>query len=100
MGIPVVVECPDFYLLASSSATGSAVPITAGKYNWAVYGTWNGASAQLQWSPNGGTTWIDIDGATASSDGGWTGIPLGNGVVRVSFNGTPTSISSKLSGVR
>lgn len=98
--LPVSQPVTDFMLLTSASSTGIAVAITAGKYNWSAYGTWNGAVAQLQWSPDSGTTWIDVDGATASANGGWTGVPMGAGHARVSFSGSPTSITSKLSGVR
>lgn len=89
----------DLTLLSAASATGSAVAVTAGAYNWYAYGTWNGATAQLQWSPDAGTTWINVDGATLTANGGWSNVSLAAGHARVSFTGSPTSISSKLGGV-
>ena len=89
-------------LLSAAAATGSSTPIIApGKHNWSVYGTWDSASAQLQWSPNGGTTWIDIDGAVLTANGGWSDIPIAGGHVRVSISGAggSTSLTSDLRGV-
>lgn len=94
-----IIPKTDVALLSNASATGSAVAVSAGRYNWYAYGTWNGATAQLQWSPDAGTTWINVDGATLTANGGWSNITIAAGQARVSFTGSPTSITSKLGGV-
>lgn len=49
-------------LLANGAATGSAVTWPSGKGVFAVYaGTFNGATVKMQWSPDAGTTWLDVD---------------------------------------
>lgn len=92
---------PDLDLLTNASATGDAVTVLpAGYYNWSIWGTWDGASASLQWSPDG-ITYINIDGVTASDDGGYLGIPISSGLVRVEIStpGAMTSLNSGLGGV-
>lgn len=88
-------------LLSAADETGSAVMVFPGTYNWYVYDTWDGATAQLQFSPDEGSTWIDIDGLALTADGGWTGIELAAGHVRVEISdaGASTSLSSDLRGV-
>lgn len=85
-------------LLTAAAATGSTTAVSSGRYNWYVYGTWNGATAQLQWSPNSGSTWINVDGAALTADGGWTDIPVSAGSMRVLITGAggSTSLSSTL----
>lgn len=88
-------------LCSAASATGATTAVElnkGGRYNWEAYGTWNSAVATLQRSPDNGTTWYAVDGATLSADGGYSGIDLGAGKYRVSFSGTPTSVTSILSG--
>lgn len=88
-------------LLSGATATGTGNRLDGyGHWNWSVYGTFGTASAQLQWSPDDGTTFINVDGAAASANGGFSDIPLDAGVVRVSVTGTATSISSRLGRVQ
>lgn len=91
----------DLELLSAADTTGSGLGVRSGTYNWFAYGTWDGASAQLQWSPNSGTTWIDIDGAVLTANGGWAGIQVAGGQVRaaVSSAGASTSLTSSLRGI-
>lgn len=91
----------DITLMTAVAATQAGVAVVAGTYNWPVYGTWNGATAQLQFSPNSGTTWISIDGAALTADGGFAGISFGAGQARVLITGAggSTSLTSKLLGV-
>lgn len=89
-------------LLAAAAATGAWRAISeGGVYNFVAWGTWNGATAQLQWSPDGGTTAIDIDAASLTANGGWSGIPLARGHARCAISGAggSTSISARLDGV-
>ena len=34
-----------------------------------AWGTWDGAAVAAEFSPDGGTTWIDISGVSLTSDG-------------------------------
>lgn len=88
-------------LLSGATSSGTGVRLDGfGYWNFTTYGTWNGASAQLQWSPNDGTTFVNVDGAVLSADGIWSDVPIDAGVVKVVVTGTATSISSKLGRVR
>lgn len=86
-------------LLQTQFVTGLATPWQGGDAQWTVWGTWNGATAQLQYSPDSGTTWIDLDGATMTANGGFTGINIGVGKVRTTVSGAggSTSLSSIIS---
>lgn len=89
-------------LCSAASATGATTAVEVkkgGRYNWEAYGTWNSATATLQRSPDGGTTWYDVESAALSANGGLSGIDLGAGHYRVNFSGTPTSVTSFLAGV-
>lgn len=83
-------------LLSAASATGSYVNWMGGATSWACWATaWNGAAAQLQYTPDSATN-INIDGALLSANGGFSGIPLNQGSYRVLITGAPTSISCSL----
>lgn len=89
-----------YYLLTDTDASGDAVDWPGGYGMWVVYGTWDGASAQLQLSPDNGTTWVDIDGALLTENGGWNGIVLPVGKIRVEITGAgTTSLSSNIKPV-
>lgn len=59
-------------LSASANATG-ATTLFNGPLNeamWLIaYGTWNSATAKLQYSPDAGTTWIDVTDASFTANG-------------------------------
>lgn len=92
-------------LLSAAAETGAAVAVVANTYNWWVYGTWDGATAQLQESPDGGSTWANRDGIvlteTGTEPGWWSGLQINAGHVRVVITnaGGSTSLSSDLRGV-
>jgi hypothetical protein len=81
-----------YTLLTNAAATGSAVTIAKGTYTASFYGTWGGATAQLQRTPNG-STWIDVDGVLATANGGVFNLPLPAGQVRVAITGATGSTS-------
>lgn len=91
----------DLVLMTAAAATQAGVAINAGTYNWFAYGVWNGATAQLQFSPNAGTTWINIDGAALTADGAFTNISFAAGQARVliATPGGSTALTSSLLGV-
>lgn len=90
----------DKTLMSANSSTQAGVVVPHGKYNWLIWGTWNGATAQLQFSPDS-TTWISFDGFSLTVDGGFNGILFGTGQARVLITGAggSTSLTSKLLGV-
>jgi hypothetical protein len=92
----------DYSLLSAAAATGSAVAVNRGYYSWSAWGTWDGATAQLQWSPDSGTTWFSVVGASLTANGTFTDIPLGYGSARVAISsaGGTTSLTSIFRGIR
>lgn len=92
-------------LLQDDAATGGASAATSGRYLWSVYGTWDGAAARLQYSPNG-SVWLDleVDGGrwtTAQSDRAMLiDLPAGDYRVSISSAGGATSLTSTLSSIR
>jgi hypothetical protein len=80
-------------LIEGKAASSNWVPIDGGYYNWnAICATWNGATLTLQWSPNGGTTALDIDGCVLSANGGVTEIPIATGHVKATLTGSPSAV--------
>ncbi len=83
-------------ILSNAAATGDAIDWGGGKGCFSVYsGTFNGATAKLQWSPNDGTTWLDVD---RSGDTYVTFTAAGAGnfelpacMIRVAISGGPPS---------
>lgn len=54
----------DEQVLTNASSTGAAMPWKGGKGCFSVYsGTFGGATVKLQWSPDGGASWLDADRA-------------------------------------
>lgn len=84
-------------LMTAEAATSTAVLWAGGTALWSIWGTWAGATATLQYSPDDGTTWLDM--ATATANGGVNNIPLPNGKVRVAISGGPPSLTSVLQKV-
>lgn len=56
-------------LLTAASATGSSEKVSHGHRTLVVYGTWDGATAKLQMSPDEGSTWVDVTDASFTADG-------------------------------
>ena len=92
-------------LLSNGSATGSAVRWTGGRGVFTVYSaTFSGATIKLQWSPDYGTTWLDVD---RSGDTYVTFTAVGAGifelppcVVRANVSGSPSAVYAKVIGTR
>lgn len=45
----------------AANADSSGIDWPGGRGSFVAAGTWGGATAKLQWSPDGGTTWLDVD---------------------------------------
>ena len=78
------------------SATTTPVDWPGGDALWSVWGTWDGATAQLELSPSTGI-WIEYIGAMFSENGGAI-VSIGAVPVRVVITdaGASTSLSSNL----
>jgi hypothetical protein len=89
-------------LLSAAAATGSAVRTSGGRKAYFIYGTWDGATATLQWSPNGGTTWFSVAGSALTANGTFTDLPLSDGHCRVLISGAggTTSLSSEIEDIK
>jgi hypothetical protein len=92
-------------LLTAADETGAAVQINAGVYDWQIWGTWDGATAQLEVSPNG-TNWGPLvghvtSGPTTDQVYGVSKIGRSAGFARVVITGAgaSTSLTSELRGV-
>ena len=94
-----------YALLVGGSATGSAVPIKGGEYQFMVDGTAGGTTASLQiQSPSG--AWMDVQVFTGSVvkfttlPGNQSAIDLPAGNVRCALTGgTPSGINAYLVGL-
>lgn len=87
-------------LLSAASATGSAIKISGGRKNFFIYGTWGGTTAQLQWSPDGGTTWFPVVGVSGTANIAFTDIPLSPGHCRVTLTGgAAISLSAEIEDI-
>jgi hypothetical protein len=84
---------------ATTSAAGPALESPSGTYEWVVRGTWGGATAQLQFSDDN-STWIDIEGATMTANGGGI-FEIAPAFIRVNLTGATgsTNLNSVLLGV-
>lgn len=93
-------------LLSNGSATGSAVRWRGGRGVFTVYSaTFSGATIKLQWSPDFGATWLDVD---RSGDTYVTLTATGAGIfelppcqIRANVSGGPPSaVYAKVMGTR
>lgn len=80
-------------LLAAAAATGTSM-LWDGSSRAAlfIWGTWDGATAKLQVTPDKGTTWIDVDGTSLTANGG-VRVELPPLAVRVAISGAGASAS-------
>lgn len=90
---------------ATNTASGRVVPgVNGGDYVWYCEGTWNGATATLQYLKLDGTTWANVKDSsnadvTLSADGSKSiGIAQG-ATLRVLITGTATSLNSVIAGI-
>lgn len=89
------------------TAVGAGVTGTAQTWDtpasatFECWGAFGGTVVQLQRSPDGGTTWGDIVGASVTASGtsveGFSGIPMRSGTVRANTTGgTSPSVTCEL----
>lgn len=77
-------------LLSAGSATTAGTAVQRGRYQLTAYGTWDGATATLQWSYDN-ATWINVDTLASFTANGAVGVFLGDGYVRVNISGAGTT---------
>ncbi|MDI1263895.1 MAG: hypothetical protein PS018_11620 [bacterium] len=89
----------------TTDGNSSAVDWVGGRGVFAVFGTFNGATVKLQWSPDDGTTWLDVDrlGDTyvtlsAAGSGGFE-LPPCKLRANLASAGGSTSLTAVVSGV-
>jgi hypothetical protein len=51
----------NLFTAQGSDANGAAVDWVSGDGVFSAYGTFGGGTCKLQWSPDAGTTWFDVD---------------------------------------
>ena len=97
-----------FSLFANQAGNGSTlVPVlwAGGEGVFAVWGNFGGGTCKLQWSPDKGVTWLDVDRAgetfvtfTAPGAGRFT---LSSGLLRSNLAGaTGASVNALANGAR
>lgn len=89
-------------LLTGSDETGPSLFFQPGTYEWLVWGTWDGAVATLQQSPdNEDEVWIDFNAATSDADGRITGVPIAKSRIRVKIEsaGPTTNLFSSFNRI-
>jgi hypothetical protein len=95
-------SAPKAQLLSAANANGSWVEWRGGRGVFVAFGTWNGATASLDMAADNDRSvaiqckTIANAAATLSADGMHV-IQLPAGLYRVSFSGSPTSITAFLS---
>lgn len=96
----------EYPLLDDADETGASAQWPGGKGVFSAYkGTFGGATVKLQWSPDDGTTWLDVD---ASGDTYVTFTAAGAGVfelpeclIRANVaSGTPSALFATAKAVR
>lgn len=58
--MPATTSYP-LFALQTTNGNSSAIAWRGGRGVFYAYGTPNGATVKLQWSPDAGTTWLDVD---------------------------------------
>jgi len=92
-------------LLNNASATGNAVDWGGGRGDFTAYGTFGGATVALQFSPDDGTTWINVDPSGSTyvtfTTAGVGGFELPKGQIRAAITGgIGVSVSATVGGAR
>lgn len=80
----------------TSNGTDGAQGWSGGRAIVSAWGTWNGATVQISFTPDG-TTFIDTSGATFTADGTAEVVfPAGQLKATISSAGGSTSLSAKI----
>ena len=82
----------------STNSSGDAVQLTGGVMTFAAWGTWDTATVTLEYSPDGGTTWIAVGSDTTLTADGVANFQLPAGTyirATVSSVGGSTSVSAQ-----
>ena len=84
----------------STNSNGTAVQTEGGTMTFAAWGTWDGATVTLQYSPDGGTTWIPVGSDTTLTANGAANFRVAAGMqIRCVVSGVgTTSVSANANG--
>lgn len=89
----------------TTDGNSNAIDWPGGRGVFAVFGTPNGATVKLQWSPDGGTTWLDVDRSgdtyvtlSAAGAGGFE-LPACKLRANQASSGGSTSLTATVGGV-
>ena len=87
-------------LLTAASTTGpsAATDWSGGRGTFSVVGTFDGATVQLEHSPDGGDTWVSVGSDTVLTAAGMGNFGVNAGQVRanVTISGTTQSVTAKI----
>lgn len=85
-----------FFSAKTANFSSDAVQWNGGAGTFSAWGTWNGATVSLEWSPDGGTTWIAVGSASTFTENGLAKFSLGVGHIRATLSnaGGTTSLSA------
>jgi len=97
-GVTIEDLLMQYPLLSNGKVTGPAIAIANGVYSCAVSGTFDGATAQLEWRPDAATPWISIPNIRYTEANTIYGIPLNIGQTRILIidPGFSTSLTATL----
>jgi hypothetical protein len=90
----------------TTDGNSTAVQWPGGRGVFAVVGTFGSATSKLQWSPDAGTTWLDVDATgdtfTTKTAAGAGGFELPACQIRAVQSGStgPTSLTTTVGGLR
>lgn len=84
----------------SANGSGTAAMVDGGTYTYAAWGTWDGATVTLEYSPDGGTQWTAVGSDSTLTADGVANFKLPAGtLVRCTVSGVgTTSVSANAKG--
>lgn len=87
-------------LLYNTNATGGGVSLPAGRYSFALVGTFGGATVTLQMLGPDGVTWLPVGSATALTAAGRELVEIPSGTYRALVaSGAPSGLYASLDWV-
>lgn len=91
----------NYTLMSAAGDTSAAVTVLRGLYQWSIWGTWDGATAALQWRQASGAAWIGVGPDAEASADALGGVAIADGDVRVLVTtpGGSTSLTAWLGGI-
>lgn len=85
----IIIGDPLLFEAATADGNSTAVEWPGGKGTFAAWGTFGAGTAKLQWSPDGGTTWLDVSSASLTANG-YINFEIAPGKLRANLAGATT----------